>query len=258
MKLFYQKYGKGEPLIILHGLYGSSDNWVSIARKLESYFSVYLLDQRNHGRSPHSDLHNYNVMAEDLNEFMIDENIDKANILGHSMGGKTAMFFAQKYPEKINKLIVADISPFAYSEEFGKTHEFIISSLLSLNLSKFQSRNEIDEELSKSLKQKSLRNFLLKNVKRADDNTFQWMLNLKSIQQNLSNILSGLEIEKCKAADVETLFIKGEKSPYIQIEELDKIKIIFPKSKLITIKAAGHWLHAEQSEEVVRLIIKFL
>ncbi|HBF87797.1 MAG TPA: alpha/beta hydrolase [Bacteroidales bacterium] len=258
MKLNFKKYGEGEPLVILHGLYGSSDNWVTIARRFDFQFSVYLIDQRNHGHSPHSSVHNYGEMLEDLLEFMNEHNLTKSTILGHSMGGKTAMYFAQKYPERVKTLIVADISPFAYKMEFANNHEFIISNLLSLNLKSFSTRNEIDIKLSESIKQKSLRNFLLKNISRADDNSFEWLLNLKAIKNNIHNILNGFDREINPIIEFPVLFIKGENSPYISGNDLQDILKIFPNADFKTISKAGHWLHAEQPEIFSTIVLNFL
>ncbi len=167
-KLNYRKFGEGEPLIIMHGLFGSSDNWVSIARELMQYCMVYVIDLRNHGASPHLPEHNYNVMVNDLVEFMNDNDIGQATIMGHSMGGKVAMFFTALYPERVKKLVVIDISPrtckFDKEDDLVADHRFILEKLESFNLQYIKSRSEINLQLTKVIPSAGVRQFLLKNI----------------------------------------------------------------------------------------------
>ncbi|MFW5720975.1 MAG: alpha/beta fold hydrolase [Bacteroidota bacterium] len=265
MDLFFRKFGEGPPLIILHGLYGSSDNWVSIGRKLSENYKVYILDQRNHGKSPHTPQHNYKLLKEDLLEFMDKQSIDKAIILGHSMGGKTAMFFAVDYPERINSLIIVDISPKSYNDTNSiqlLSHSTIINSMYKVDLSKVKTREDIDKILSQTISSKRVRQFLLKNVNRTKDNRFAWSINLESISNELENIMDGLNIESFKKGAGITgfpvLFIKGEKSDYIETSDKTVIETIFPFAEIETIPDAGHWLHAEQPEIFLKTIQKFL
>jgi pimeloyl-ACP methyl ester carboxylesterase len=261
MDLFYRKYGEGPPLIILHGLYGSSDNWVSVGRELAENFAVYLIDQRNHGKSPHTADHNYDLMKEDLREFMEQHAIEKAIILGHSMGGKVAMFFAADYPEKISHLIVVDISPRSYkttSSSQLKMHESIIRAMYNIDFYGIQNRQEIDDILAKSIPQDRIRQFLLKNIHRSKDNEYSWSINIKTIKNELRNIMDGLDENQPAITGFPVLFIKGEKSDYIMNKDKEVIMNIFPYSDFETIPNAGHWLHAEQPELFMEKVNNFI
>ena len=261
MELFYRKYGQGPPLIIIHGLYGSSDNWVSVARSLSDNFEVFLIDQRNHGHSPHSKDHTYDLMKEDLRQFMDQHDIDKAIIMGHSMGGKTAMFFAVDYPERISHLIIADISPRAYKEEDSSqllSHSNIIHAMFKLDFYGIENREEIDDILAKDIPDKRVRQFLLKNVNRTKNNEYSWIINIRTIRNELSNILEGLSEDQEEVVGFPVLFLKGEKSEYIQDQDKQLISKIFPYADIEIIPNAGHWLHAEQPELFLKKIKNFV
>ena len=261
MELFFRKYGKGPPLIIIHGLYGSSDNWVSISRKLAENFKVYLIDQRNHGKSPHSTEHNYQLLKEDLREFMDSQSIEKAIIIGHSMGGKTAMFFAVDYPERVSHLIIADISPRSYETTNSNqllAHSTIIRAMYNIDFYGITKRQEIDKILAKSIPENRIRQFLLKNIKRSKDNKYSWSLNIKTIKNELANIMKGLDENQPEIIEFPVLFIKGEKSDYILNEDKKAIQKIFPYSDIETIPNTGHWLHAEQPGLFLEKIKNFI
>ena len=261
MELFFRKYGQGPPLIIIHGLYGSSDNWVSIGRKLAENFEVFIIDQRNHGRSPHSKDHNYQLLKEDLREFMDSQSIEKAIIIGHSMGGKTAMFFAADYPERISRLIVADISPKSYKSTNSNqlfAHNNIIRAMYNIDFYGITSRDEVDEILSKSIPEIRVRQFLLKNVKRSKNNEYGWSLNIRAIKYELSNIMEGLDDKQGEITGFPVLFLKGENSEYIQDEDRKAIRNIFPFTDIETIPNAGHWLHAEQPGIFIQKVTDFI
>ena len=261
MKLFFRKYGEGPPLIIIHGLYGSSDNWVSMGRQLAENFEVFLIDQRNHGQSPHSPDHNYQVLKEDLLEFMDSQSIEKAIILGHSMGGKTAMFFAVDYPERVSRLIIADISPRSYKSTKSSqllSHSDIIRAMFNVDFYGITSRDEIDEILSKSIPDERIRQFLLKNVKREKDNTYSWSINIRAIKHELENIMDGLSEDQTEVTGFPVLFLKGENSEYIQDADRKLIYQIFPFADIETVPNAGHWLHAEQPEIFIQKVIDFI
>ncbi|TVP50578.1 MAG: alpha/beta fold hydrolase [Mongoliibacter sp.] len=251
MKLNFKKSGSGEPLIILHGLFGSADNWFSITKELEDDFTIYLVDQRNHGDSPQSEDWNYKVMAEDLKELMEAEAISEAHLLGHSMGGKTAMTFAIHYPEKVKKLIVADIAPRYYPIH----HETILEGLNAVPIDNLKSRKEADDALSEYINNPGIKQFLLKNLARTDGG-FKWKVNLPVITEKIGNV--GEEIKSEKAFENPTLFMGGENSDYIQDKDKEDIDRLFPNSHLIYIKNAGHWLHAEQPKAVVDTVRAFL
>jgi esterase len=252
MKLNYKKSGSGEPLIILHGLFGSADNWFSIAKELEKDFTLYLIDQRNHGESPKSKDWNYEVMADDIKELMDEEGIEKANLMGHSMGGKTVMKFSFKYPEKVNKLIVADIAPRFYPVH----HEGILEGLNAIPIGDLKSRKEADDILSTYIKIPGIRQFLLKNLGRNESGGFIWKINLPVITDKIDNV--GEEIISDKTFDKPTLFMGGENSDYITEKDKEDISKMFPNSYIIFIKNAGHWLHAEQPAAVVETVRAFL
>ena len=186
MKLSYRKLGTGQPLIIVHGLYGASDNWLTIAKELANNFEVYIVDQRNHGNSPHADSHTYQDLKEDLLEFMDDQNIEKAILLGHSMGGKTVMIFATDYPERVSSLMVVDIAPKNYSKisDYAPQtidHSCIVKAMLNLDLLAYKNRTEIDTKLKENISSDKVRQFLLKNLKRNENKQFIWKLNIKTI-----------------------------------------------------------------------------
>jgi pimeloyl-ACP methyl ester carboxylesterase len=251
MKLNYRKVGEGKPLVILHGLFGSADNWFSIARELDKEFTMYLVDQRNHGDSPHDDEWNYDVMVEDLKELLDEEGLDKANLMGHSMGGKTVMNFALKYPERVEKLIVADIAPRYYPVH----HESILEGLNSLDLKAINSRKEADDALAKYISEPGIRQFLLKSLGR-DADGFAWKINLPIITKNIENV--GEALPEGESFDGPTLFLAGANSNYVQQKDLPEMLEFFPNYELEFVQNAGHWLHAEQPHAVVEEIRKFL
>jgi len=265
MELFFRKTGLGDPMIILHGLYGSSDNWISIARALAGSNELYLPDLRNHGRSPHHAEHNYKAIGDDLIEFMAIHNLTRANFLGHSMGGKAAFAFGMEHPDKVNKMILVDISPFEYDlsgSEEGISHSEIIQGLLSIQPESISSRGEADILLQKSVSSQTIRQFLLKNLKRDAEGKYFWGLNLPVIAKNLPGIFAGLSRNKSAGPHPEPhfplLFIRGEFSRYINSEDEMNIRRLWPKAKIITIKDAGHWVHAEQPGAFLEAIRNFI
>ena len=251
MNLYYRTIGSGPPLIILHGIFGSSDNWGTLGRQFGEFRQVYLVDQRNHGRSPHDPQFNYQVMVEDLREFIVQHDLLKPDIMGHSMGGKTAMFFATKYPDMINKLVVVDIAPRAYPVH----HDFILRGLSALPLDKLQSRQQADAELARYIDNPAIRQFLLKNLQRTDQG-FRWKINLPVIQENIAHVGQGLDREDVFTHP--TLFIRGGLSPYIQEEDYADIAAHFPNSKVVTIAGATHWVHADKPAELYKAVKDFL
>jgi esterase len=252
MKLFYREYGsKGQPLIILHGLFGSSDNWMTQAKMLSDEYRVYVLDQRNHGQSPHSDEFDYDLLADDLHNFITTNAIASPVILGHSMGGKAAMYFALAHPELVSKLVVADMSPRAYAVH----HDKILEGLISLPINTIKSRNEADELLSNYVPEPDVRQFLLKNLQRKPEGGFSWKINLDSLDKNIEKI--GAAVDTSKKFEKPTLFIHGSKSNYVRDEDLSLIENIFPKSQVVTLDT-GHWIQAEKPKEFVEAVVNFL
>lgn len=253
MKLAYREIGEGEPLIILHGLFGSSDNWLSIARELESRFKVYLVDQRNHGDSPHSDEFTYAAMAADIKEFVEEHALEKPVLMGHSMGGKTAMTFAVTYPELLKKLVVVDIAPRYYPVH----HDRILEGLQSIDVDNLQSRREADKALAAYVPELGVRQFLLKNLGRSGKGGYEWKINLPVISGQIENV--GEAIGEEGRFEKPVFFINGEKSGYINRERDEPlIQRIFPKAKIETIAGAGHWVHAEKPAAVVEKVRTFM
>lgn len=251
MKLFYREYGQGRPMIILHGLMGSSDNWLPQARMLGEHYHVWVVDQRNHGQSPHSTTFDYHVLSNDILDFIQGHGIEKPTIIGHSMGGKTAMNFALAHPEKLDKLIVVDIAPRAYDVR----HDHIVEGLKAVPIDTIQSRQEANEALAQHISSEGVRQFLLKNLMRKPEGGFGWRINLPVIDQSLEMISGGLVNEG--VFDKRTLFIRGSKSDYILDSDREMIKKFFPNSTLVTMDT-GHWVQAEKPEEFVQVVLSFL
>lgn len=251
MKLFYREYGHGQPVIIMHGIFGSSDNWLTQAKLLSPHYHVYTIDLRNHGQSPHSDEFSYPVMVEDLREFVDEHGLRDAIILGHSMGGKVAMNFALAYPDKLQKLIVVDIAPKPYNLE----HYVILDGLKAIPIETVASRNEADEVLATYVPEPDVRQFLLKNLQRKTEGGFTWKLNLPVIDKNLSNI--GLDLQYPGKFEKPTLFIRGGRSKYITDADMKRIREVFPKAELATLDT-GHWVQAEKPQEFVGEVMNWL
>jgi esterase len=266
MELFFRKSGSGEPLIILHGLYGSSDNWHTIGRELSSHYTVYLVDQRNHGNSPHDPVHTYTAMAADLYEFMQNHVESPAIIIGHSMGGKTALLFGLQHPEMVAKMIIVDISPIGYNmanvSAAGHYHLQISKALAAVNPDRLKSREEADRILASDIPSVSVRQFLLKNLKRTADGHFKWNLNLEALSENMQAIFSGVVGENTGDPAIipqfPLLFIKGERSEYIRSNDEEAIRHFFPRAALQIIPRAGHWVHAEEPAKFLEVVNEFL
>jgi pimeloyl-ACP methyl ester carboxylesterase len=254
MQLYYNSYGSESlpTLIILHGLLGSSDNWHSFGKIFGEHVRTFALDARNHGRSPHSDVFNYHAMSEDVVEFVRQKNLSSVSLLGHSMGGKTAALVSLLHPELIDKLIVVDIAPRSYQAH----HDRVFNALTSLDLSMFEYRKDIDEVLSKKIQEVPLRQFLMKNLLRDDSGKFHWKMNLEAIEKNYAQINE--ELPRDHQFDKPTLFVRGENSEYIQMEDMPVIYKLFPKAKLATIKDAGHWVHVDAPKEFADTVLNFL
>jgi pimeloyl-ACP methyl ester carboxylesterase len=264
VKLFFRKFGDGPPLIILHGLYGSSDNWISVAKSISGSFTTYIPDQRNHGFSPHSDVHDYDSMSNDIRELADELDLNKFFLAGHSMGGKTAISFALKWPERLSGLVVADISPFVPEHritEAGNQITRILDAIISVNLSGITSRQEVESLLKPSIRSEAERSLIMKNLKRVTDNTFGWKINASSLQLNIGNILSGIQIKKDDNQVITgfpVFFLKGERSEYLPVNDFKRILEIFPAAELIIIPSAGHWLHVDNPAAVTKALLRLL
>lgn len=251
MKINYKEYGNGEPLIVIHGLLGMLDNWSTHARKWSNAYRVITIDARNHGRSTHSDEMNYEVMVEDLKILMDDLGINDAYLLGHSMGGKIVMKFAQNYPYRVKKLIVADISPCAYPVR----HDTILEALNAVPLNELKKRTDADEYLKKYITETGIRQFLMKSLYQKKDKTFTWRFNLPVITKNIAGMGEAVLDTRFEG---KTLFIRGTNSNYITRDHISEIELIFPESRVVDIKGAGHWLHAEKPVEFQTIVTDFL
>lgn len=252
MKLHSKKLGEGKPLIILHGLFGSGDNWQTISKEFAPFYSVHLVDQRNHGNSPHSDEFNYDLLANDLKEFLDENEIRKAAVLGHSMGGKAAMTFASLFPEMVEKLIVVDIGP----KQYPPHHENVFNGFKAVSLETIKSRKQAEEQLSLNISDFGVRQFILKNLTRNENGGFKWKVNLKSLVENVSEV--GRALDASDSFEGETLFVGGSNSGYIKTEDHDLILSHFPQAKIEMIEGAGHWVHAEKPKELFEVVMKFL
>ena len=252
MKLHYRTMGGGQPIIILHGVFGTSDNWQTFAKQLADRYQIFLPDQRNHGLSPHDDAFDYHVMSEDILEFIEEHKLKNPIILGHSMGGKVAMFFATKYPDQFEKMIVVDIAPRAYPVH----HQKILEALGAVRINEIGSRKEAEDQMKPYIADFGIRQFLLKNLKREDNDTFTWKLNLPVIRKNIERI--GEAVDDSRAVEKPVLFVGGEKSEYIRKDDHPLIARIFPQSRIVTIPGAGHWIHAEQPALLLGEVVRFL
>ena len=254
MDLHFEAYGhgRGEPLIILHGLFGSADNWHAVCSKLAPSLKVFSLDQRNHGRSPHSPDMDYALMAQDVLHFIQSQGISEAFVMGHSMGGKTAMQLALLHPSVVRKLIVVDMSPRSYSPG----HREILARLLALDLSHFQTRQQMEAALAPAVSDLSTRRFLLKNAVREDSGGFRWRIGLEEILQNLPQLTAALSSDR--PFEKLALFIRGEKSDYLLEDDWPLIQRLFPQASLQTIPGAGHLLHVEETELFLKTVQEFL
>lgn len=253
MKLHSNILGSGFPLLILHGFLGMGDNWKTLGKKYsELGFEVHLIDQRNHGRSPHSDDFSYSFLSDDLVEYCETHNLEKINLLGHSMGGKTAMHFACQYPEKIEHLIIADIAPKYYAPH----HQDILDSLLALDFFEIKSRTDAENKLSNYIKDKGTRMFLLKNIYRKTPSEFALRVNLKTLSEKVIEI--GKSLDTNAIFNGKTLFLKGDKSNYIPNNEISNLANHFPNYQIKTITNAGHWLHAENAIDFFTASSSFL
>jgi len=251
-QLFSKVRGRGEPLILLHGLFGSSDNLSRVAKELSEEYETHSLDLRNHGESFHSEEMNYALMALDIISYMDNNKIKSAIFLGHSMGGKVAMAMALKYPERVINLIVADIAPVNYKAH----HQEIIRALCSVNFDIQNTRREVDKKLAETISDLGIRQFLLKNLYMSEDQKISWKMNIKGISENYVNIQAGMSVDTTFTKPV--LFIAGGLSDYIKPEYKNITLRLFPKAQMKVIADTSHWLHAEKPRIFVNICLRFL
>lgn len=261
MQLYSRIVGNGPPLIILHGLFGMSDNWLTVGRELARHgLTVHIPDLRNHGRSPHTETHRYPEMSDDLLDYFGQQDLQRATIIGHSMGGKVAMIFALLHPEKVEKLVVVDIAPVDYRLPGNSFHRNLIDTLLEIDLNKFHERGAIRLELERRLHDLQLAAFLAKNIARQQlAGKFRWKCNLEVLQKYLQHLHIGLdELEIHAPCPVPTLFVKGNESDYYLPQHDTERLFFFPDSEVTGIDNAGHWVHSEQSERFLGAVLAFI
>lgn len=251
MELYYRELGQGQPIVMLHGIFGSSDNWLTQSRMLSERYHTYALDLRNHGQSPHDEVFDYASMVEDVLKFMKENNIEDPILMGHSMGGKVAMNLALAYPDKIGKLIVVDIAPKSYDMQ----NYVVLKGLLSIPIEEVTSRQQADDMLAKHVDEPDVRQFLLKNVQRKPEGGFKWKLNLPAIAENIMKI--GLPLQYEGTFEKPTLFIRGARSNYVSDSDFGLIKEIFPAASFETLET-GHWVPAEKPKEFVEVVLGWL
>jgi pimeloyl-ACP methyl ester carboxylesterase len=253
MKLHSNILGQGKPFVILHGFLGMSDNWKTLGKKFsEEGFEVHLVDQRNHGHSFHDDNFDYETLSEDLRHYFEVHDLSEAIVLGHSMGGKTAMLFATQNPNLVSKLIVADISPRFYPIH----HDAILEGLSSLDFSEIKSRGAADKQLANYVSDFGTRQFLLKNLYWKEKGQLALRMNLQVLKENVSEVGEALPLHA--KFEKETLFLRGDKSEYIALQDETIIKQHFSNVNIVTIANAGHWLHAENPDDFFNEVMQFI
>lgn len=249
MKLAYKKYGSGPPFVILHGLFGSGDNWQTMAKDLAEWYTVYLVDQRNHGHSPHTDSMSYELMADDVRDFMEEHQLRDVILMGHSMGGKAAIRAAQKYPQYLSKLIVVDIGV----KNYPPHHQDILAGFESVDLQAAESRGDAEEMMKAKVPGLTVRQFLLKNLYWKSKGKLAWRINLPVLKANMEEIGSGLPADK---VEIPTLFVRGARSNYILEEDYPALLEQFPNGKIESLEV-GHWVHAEDPEGLLKILLDF-
>ncbi len=250
MKLHYREMGEGQPMMILHGLFGFSDNWQTHAKKLAEYYRVILVDLRNHGHSPWSDEFSYEIMAEDIYELVSDLNLEDLILVGHSMGGKAAMRFAQKHEDLLEKLVVVDMG----IKEYPMHHEHIIAGIRSVDVENIKVRREAEQQMSQHIDSEGVKQFLLKNLHWKEKGKLAWRMNIDVLEREMPNILAPLEEGEVMTT---SLFIRGDLSNYILDEDIADLEDQFPDSEVVTIHDAGHWVHAEAPGPFLDALLSF-
>ena len=252
MILSYKSFGEGTPIIILHGLFGSSDNWQTFAKSIGDRYQVIAIDLRNHGNSPHEDQFSFKLIDQDLIETLDALHLSGYHLLGHSLGGKAAMYHALHHPARVGRLIVIDIAPKAYPPH----HALYFKVMRSMDFDQITNRTEADLWMQKEIQDTSVRQFLLKSLVRDDEGRFKWKFNLEALYRHYDEI--NIILEGLPSFDHPTVFIKGELSDYIKDEDHALIHHLFTNSKIETIHGAGHWVHADQPERLREVVLSFL
>ena len=256
MELNYRQYSEnGAPVLVLHGLFGSLSNWGWHCKQLAQQYAVYGVDLRNHGDSPHSDQLDYQVMADDVRQLIVRLGLESCCIVGHSMGGKVAMQLALSFPDLIEKLVIVDIAPVSYPED-ADGHMNVLAAMDAVKLGEIKSRTQAEVTIEDYIPQEVTRKFLLTNLVRNKEGSFEWRLDKDSIRKNYANLRAELIATMSFLKPV--LFIKGSLSPYIKPEHEAQIKELFPAASVKLLMDAGHWLHAEKPQALQKILLKFL
>ena len=252
--LRYTELGQGDlPIVILHGLFGARRNWQRIAQKLAESHRVISVDLRNHGESPHTAAINYPAMAADIEHLLDNLNLPSATLLGHSMGGKTAMYFALQYPERLRALIIVDIAPVTYPFRYNR----LVAALREVTTLNLDSRAEADGRLTAHGVESPLRTFLLQNFV-LQDGRYRWRFNLDAIERDMQHIMGFPVPERIQSKQPSTLFICGEHSEFVTPDHHAEIQRMFPSAKIVTLPDSSHWLHVEQPERFIEIVTGFL
>jgi pimeloyl-ACP methyl ester carboxylesterase len=251
--LYSRIEGEGKPLLIIHGFLGTSDNWKTLGGQfVDNGYQVHALDMRNHGRSFHSDVFDYTSMVQDIYEYCNEHSLQQVDIIGHSMGGKVAMFFATAYPEKVNKLVIADIGPQYYRPH----HQDILAGLNAIDFSVKPSRADVEAILEKYISDFGTRQFLMKNLYWKEPGQLAFRFNLDVFNEKIDNI--GQALPQGARFEKPVLFLRGDRSNYIEDEDFDLIKTHFPQAEIRDIKNSGHWLHAENPKDFIAETLAYL
>lgn len=253
--LYFRTFGSGPPLIVLHGLFGSGDNWLTLARQWSTDFTIYLPDLRNHGRSVWTKIHDYQSMAEDVLRLMDQCGLSSAHLLGHSMGGKVAMTLALRSPGRVNSLTVVDIAPRSYQLS---EHNRLLETLAAVDLSAFHNRTQLDAFLANDIPQSDTRQFILKNIYRSDEGVFSWRMNVQGLLTNLNSVGDASPFLGCSPVQSHALFIAGGASTYIRESDEESIHALFPLAQVVRIPGAGHWVHSEAPDLLSEQVLLFL
>jgi pimeloyl-ACP methyl ester carboxylesterase len=250
MKLHYRELGEGMPLIILHGLFGSCGNWQTHAKKIAEYYRVILVDLRNHGHSDWSDAFSYDLMSEDVYELVSALKLEEIIIVGHSMGGKVAMRFAQQHEDLLEKLIVVDMG----IKKYTMHHENILAAIHAVDLSNITVRSQAKKQMDPFIDSERIKQFLLKDLYWKEKGVLSWRMNVSVLESEMDEILEQIPPGE---VSIPTLFIRGELSNYIPDEDIETIEEVFIDSEFTTINGAGHWVHAETPNEFSDALLSF-
>ena len=250
MKIYHREMGEGKPMIILHGLFGFSDNWQTHAKKLSEYYRVILVDLRNHGRTEWSDEFSYELMADDVIELCDDLGLEEIILVGHSMGGKVAMHVAAKKEELLEKLVIVDMG----IKEYPMHHDHILDGIHAVKLDDVSARREAEDQMDAYIDSYGVKQFLLKNLYWKEKGQLAWRMNVEVLEREMPEILGAFKSEEIFTP---TLFIRGAQSNYILDEDISTLELQFPDMELETIEGAGHWVHAEAPDEFIESLLGF-